>query len=129
MRTKIIESTNPDGLYLKAMVGRFDQEDWQRKPLAGAEHSSADTSLLRQEGWNGDHFIIQDLSNPGLGGIFHMDGLARADLESSTTRFGPLMLPFVEWLYEQGMSQEFPENLPDLVALRRLSPREVMNGT
>ena len=83
MRTRIIEGVNPDGLYLKAMVCRFDQDDWGRKSLVGSEHSGAGISLLRQEGWSGDHFIIQDLSLPGPGGIFHMGGLARADLENS----------------------------------------------
>ena len=80
MRTKIVEGTTPDGLYLKAMVGRFDSDDWGRVALITAEALGIGTSLLRQEGWSDQHFVILDLSGPGNGGIFKMGGLADYDL-------------------------------------------------
>lgn len=72
MRTKIVEGATPDGLYLKAMVCRFDDEDWRRRSIVGHE-SGYDISLLRQEGWTARHFVILDLSTPGPGQIFYME--------------------------------------------------------
>ena len=87
MRTKIVEGASAGGLYLKAMVGRFDEQDWGRQAEVSAVIYREKTSLLVQEGWTEKHFMILDLSNPGGGRIFHMGGLARHDVLHGPTRF------------------------------------------
>ena len=87
MRSKIVEGVNPDGLYLKAMVSYFDRQDWDRRSIVGSKHMHSNISLLKQEGWGREHFIVQDLSLPGPGGIFRMGGNASADLRNSPTTF------------------------------------------
>lgn len=76
MRVKIIEGTNPDGLYLKAAVCAFEPHEWERKSIIGQE-CGAQTSLLRQESWTPRDFWILDLSRPGPGGKFSMGTDAR----------------------------------------------------
>lgn len=71
MKVKIIEGTSPDGLYLKAAVCTFEQQEWERKSIVGQE-CGYDRSLLRQESWTPDDFWILDLSRPGPGGKFTM---------------------------------------------------------
>ena len=71
MRTKLIEGTNPDGLYLKAAVCVFDQTDWERKSLIG-EEAGMHQGLLRQETWTNQDFWILDICRPGVGGKFTM---------------------------------------------------------
>lgn len=71
MKSKIIEGTSPDGLYLKAMVATFEAHEWARPSLVGAE-CGISVSLLAQEGLRDDNFWILDLSKPGPGGIFKM---------------------------------------------------------
>lgn len=73
MKTKIVEGTTPKGLYLKAMVGRFDIDEWTRRSIVADQAEGRVRSLLRQEGWGLRHFFILDLSKLGRGGIFHMD--------------------------------------------------------
>ena len=87
MRTKIIEGVSLGGLYLKAIVGRFDQSDWARRSEVSKDYNGMNLSLLRREGWQTDHFVILDISHPGPGGIFKMGGNARADLQNSPTTF------------------------------------------
>lgn len=71
MKTKIIEGTSPDGLYLKAAVSTFEEHEWARPSIVGREYG-APTSLLRQESWDQNTFQIQDLSRPGPGALFQM---------------------------------------------------------
>ena len=71
MHTKLVEGVNPDGLYLKAMVATFDNEEWRRRSLVGAE-VGVEVSLLRQESWTRHDFWILDISRPGPGGKFTM---------------------------------------------------------
>ena len=86
MKSKIIEGVSMDSLYLKAIVSRFDKADWERRSIVNRQ-IGVEYSLLRQEGWSEDHFLIQDISSPGPGGIFKMGGHAQYDLEKSPTRF------------------------------------------
>ena len=71
MRTKLIEGTNPDRLYLKAAVCVFEQAEWERKSLVG-EESGYNQPLLTQESWTPRDFWILDISRPGVGGKFTM---------------------------------------------------------
>ena len=80
MRTKIVEGRSDD-LYLKALVGRFEPHEWGRTALVTREAMGVDISLLRQEGWGTEHFLILDLSRPGPGGLFKMGGLPSYDLK------------------------------------------------
>ena len=85
MRSKIIEATNGT-LYLKAMVTAFGPEDWARPSLVSRE-DGRERSLLQQEGWRRDHFIIQDLSKPGGGAMFMMGGNPQRDFARAPTIF------------------------------------------
>ena len=86
MKTKLIEGTNPDGLYLKAAICTFDQEEWQRKSLVG-EEVGVSRSLLRQETWTKDDFWILDISRPGVGGKFTM-GRTPQDAQRALEKLG-----------------------------------------
>ena len=85
MRSKIIEATGGI-LYLKAMVTAFEQGDWARPSLIAGEEGKR-RSLLRQEGWRKEHFIIQDLSKPGGGAMFMMGGNPQVDLARAPAVF------------------------------------------
>ena len=88
MRTKIVEGTTNYGLYLKAMVGRFEPEEWARRSVVAEQYRAGfDISLLEQEGWTDSHFVILDLSSPGGGSMFMMGGNGRIDEGRSPTRF------------------------------------------
>ena len=50
MKTKIVEGTSPDGLYLKAAVAVFDQEEWQRPSLIAAQEGYNRSLLRRRAG-------------------------------------------------------------------------------
>ena len=80
MRAKIVEAS--DGiLYLKAIVGVFDQEEWhRRRALPGWEHQP----LLGK--WTAQHFWILDLEL-GSGAVFKMGGLAHWDLDKAPAVF------------------------------------------
>ena len=71
MKSKIIEGTSPDGLYLKAMVAIFEADEWERRSLVGME-CGISVGLLDQEGVRKDNFWILDLSKPCPGGMFKM---------------------------------------------------------
>ena len=88
MRLRIVEGLY-DGLYLKAMLGRFDEDDWSRPALAThyALPDSRSISLLKQEGWTREHFLIMDLSCGCGGALFRFGGKARWDIENAPARF------------------------------------------
>ena len=85
MRTKLIEF-EADGLYGKAMIGRFDHREWDRPSEIGAEAGYL-RSLLQQEGWDTDCFLLLDVSRPGPGAIFQMGGNAKYDLAKKPVTF------------------------------------------
>ena len=87
MKTKLVEGVSPGGLYLKAMVGYFDQEDWARKSQVTEVFDGSDISLLRQEGWGADHFMVLDVSRPGPGRIFKMGGDPKVDVLHGPAEF------------------------------------------
>ena len=75
------------GLYLKAMICRFDDQDWGRLSLVEQRYSGKEISLLRQEGWRHDNIYIIDLSHPGGGAIFLPGGQAQVDVARAPTTF------------------------------------------
>ena len=67
MRSKIVEATD-GGLWLKAMVAVFDDDEWRRRvTLPGVESPG----LLRTLGWTRRHFWLLDLAT-GNGAILQM---------------------------------------------------------
>ena len=123
MKTKLIEGTNPDGLYLKAMICTFEPQEWERKSLLG-EEADSHQPLLKQESWTPRNFCILDISRPGVAGKFTMGKDprdAKWAIEKLDLRPRPLMLPFVEWIFETGFTPNFPMDLPDRVWLRSMS--------
>ena len=71
MIAKLIEGTNPEGLYLKAAVCIFEPHEWERKSIIGLE-VGMHLGLLKQETWTNRDFWILDVSRPGIGGKFTM---------------------------------------------------------
>ena len=88
MRLRTVEGLY-DGLYLKAMIGRFDEEDWDRPAIATmlTVPRAGSISLLRQEGWDRGHFLIMDLSGGCGGALFRFGGNARVDIEKAPAVF------------------------------------------
>ena len=88
MRTKMVEGVSQNGvLYLKAMVCRFDPDDWRYRSRLAQQYNGMNISLLAQEGWTKEHFVILDLSIPGNGHIFKMGGNAAWDCDHSGAAF------------------------------------------
>lgn len=68
MQTKIIEAVQDGAFYGKFLLGRFDKE-WRRDSIVHAEDDQR-ISVLRAEGWTGQHLLVLDLSSSGAGAIF-----------------------------------------------------------
>jgi len=114
VRTKIIEASDRDKWnYGKFMLGRFDHE-WERRaqvidPLDGP-------SLIGSQGWGPDHILVMDLS-VGHAAVFlpRPNSMAHIDVEDTGIYFCPLFRGFMEWLYQQDLSDL--NALPDHVEL------------
>ena len=114
MKQRIIEATNCVGPgtginHGKFMVCKFDSEDWSRPRLVGSS-----TALLTSLGWSEHHIWVLDLQT-GEGGLFLHGGLARADLSKHRIWVCPLFESFLEWLYQQDVTDV--EKLPEMVEL------------
>ncbi len=80
MKTRVIEATR-EGLYLKAIIGKFDHEEWDRKrALPGYGYSR----LLSK--WTDRHFWILDLEL-GTGAMFLMGSSPRYGLAKARADF------------------------------------------
>lgn len=115
MNTKFIEaSQNADAGGIvnwgKFMLGRFDQDEWER----GSEVGDSDRSLLHQCGWVSSHLWVLDLQT-GEGAYLSPGGSAHADLQKHAVWVCPMFEPFLEWLYTQDLSDL--DALPALVNL------------
>jgi hypothetical protein len=111
MKTKIIEATqNKDkGMnWGKFLLGQFDSE-WEY-----VSHMDGRKLLSGMCGWNKDHILVFDLQT-GEGGIFRHGGLAVADLHKHKIWVCPMYEPFLEWLYQQDLTDL--DKLPALVEL------------
>lgn len=89
MRYKFVEALANE-LYLKALIGRFDDADYRRPSIEATRFmreqygASAPVSLLRHEGHQPESaFIILDLSKGSGGAIFVFGGNADADVKSA----------------------------------------------
>jgi hypothetical protein len=103
VETKFIEATNGEQNWGKFMIGRFTPEEW-------ANRSAIDPrfSLIAGRGWSRDHIMVFDLQT-GEGAIFKPGGHAPNDLRKHAIWVCPMFEPFLEWLYQQ--------DLTDLTAL------------
>lgn len=107
MKTKIIEASNGFN-WGKFMVARFDKE------LVRASVFEK-VPLLLACGWDPlQHLLVVDLQT-GEGAIFRHGGFAEADLEKHRVWVCPLFQPFLEWFYQQDISDL--DALPDAVML------------
>lgn len=120
MKTKIIEASDRDKFnWGKFMLGRFDDE-WHRR----GQIDDSRQPLLSRQGWGPDHLLVMDLS-VGHSAIF----LPRAgsnpivDVENTGIYFCPLFHGFMEWLYQQNLSDL--DALPDYV---ELEPVHLLRG-
>lgn len=104
MQTKMIEATNGFN-WGKFMVGRFTEQEWAYRSSIGVGKS-----LLTEVGWTPDVILVCDLQT-GEGAILRPRGLASADLIKHRIWVCPMFEPFLEWLYEQDLT-----NLDDLLA-------------
>ena len=87
MQYKFVEATGSD-LYLKALIGRFDQQDWARKSEIARQFSGMEVSLLRHEGHTPERcFFILDLSKGTGGAILTFGGQADYDINHAPAIF------------------------------------------
>ena len=87
MQYKFVEATG-NHLYLKALIGRFDQQDWARKSEIARQFSGMEVSLLRQEGHTPERsFFILDLSKGTGGAILTFGGQADYDINHAPAVF------------------------------------------
>ena len=96
MQTHFIEVTNNDMNWGKFLLFRFDNE-WQYKS------AFTGISLLREVGWNRDNIVVLDLQT-GEAARFVPGGLVSADMKRHAIWVCPMYQPFLEWLYEQDVS-------------------------
>lgn len=114
MHTKFIEATDATNFnHGKFMVARFTHGEWGRESAVDAEYGHR-TRLLIRCGWTIYHFMVTDLQT-GEGAIFQKGGLAEVDLEKHRIWTCPMFPHFLEWLYQQNLSNF--ENLPSTVNL------------
>lgn len=97
MKTKIVEAIGTLN-WGKFMLGQFDDERRHPSALEGV-------NLLRSQGWGPEHLLVVDLAT-GEGAIFaaRPGGLAAADLDKHQIWVCPLFEPFLEWLYQQDLT-------------------------
>lgn len=100
MKTKFVEATNGPFNWGKFMLGRFTEEEWQRRSAITEDEGGL---MLTGRGWDADHLLIVDLQT-GEGSIFRPGGLARADLTKHRIWVCPLFEPFLVWLYRQDLT-------------------------
>lgn len=111
METKIIEVTNGPLNWGKFMLGKFEETEWER---VSALPEALDQPLIRGRGWGTQHLLVLDLQT-GEGAVFYpsKDGSARSDLNKTKIWTCPMSEPFMEWLYQQDLSdiQELPDHI------------------
>lgn len=126
MQTKIIEAVSTEGNHGKFMVGQMTDE-WTRPSMVDGY------PLLSGRGWGLRHLWVMDLQT-GEGAIFWPGGRAAADLNKHRIWVCPLFEPFLEWFYEQDLSDlntlppgVFLEGVPlQLAGYRRQGPPDFM---
>lgn len=109
MLTKIIEATNEFN-WGKFMIAQFDAQEMSRRSTI----SGSQQSLIREIGKGPGGLWVLDLQT-GEGAFFYPRGLARADLNKHKIWVCPMFEPFLEWLYQQDITDL--SALPDLVQL------------
>ena len=97
----------------KFMVARFDGDDLNYKSRTDTEFP---VSLIRSQGWGSEHMLVVDLTT-GEGAIFAVrpNGFPHADLEKHRIWVCVLFEAFLEWLYQQDVSDM--DALPSVVQL------------
>lgn len=102
MITRFIEATNGPQNWGKFMVGRFTDEEWQRRSVVSNYYQSGWPTLLSAVGWSKPHVLVLDLQT-GEGAIVCPGGSAPADLNKHQIWVCPLFEPFLTWLYKQDL--------------------------
>lgn len=115
METKFVEAIGTLN-WGKFMVGRFTQDEWDRRSEVDGRR------LVAGRGWDRHrHLLVFDLQT-GEGALFwpHANGMARMDLAKHKIWVCPLYEPFLEWLYLQ--DPDDLDVLPDRVELMDAEP-------
>lgn len=110
MKLYPIEVTN-SGNWGKFAVGRFGPPEWAWTSQVDTESKGP---LLSHLGWAVSALWVLDLQT-GEGALFTPPGSARADLNKHRIWVCPMFEPFLEWLYEQDLTDL--SKLPALVEL------------
>lgn len=111
MKTKFVEVTNGPRNHGKFMVAEFDESDWKYRSVVDPAALPLLSSVC---GWGRGMLWVLDLQT-GEGAIFRHGGYAHADLDKHAVWVCPMFEPFLEWLYEQDVSDL--DALPDHVDL------------
>lgn len=102
MKTFFFDSSQGHSNWGKFMLGQFEAEEWFRPTALPAAEGEP---MLFGRGWRPGHLLFVDLQT-GEGAIL-MPGKgcsARADLAKHKVWVCPMAEPFLEWLYEQDLS-------------------------
>lgn len=121
MKTKIIEATNAEGgggiNWGKFMVARMDSEMDYVSEVEGAH-------FMRRR-WGDRHLWVMDLET-GEGAVFAIGGYATVDLEKHRIWVCPMFEPFLNWLYEQDITDL--DALPSMVRFTEAEAPSAMGG-
>lgn len=112
MITKFIEATQgrERGFnWGKFMIGRFTEDEWDHR-----SEVDPGVSLLAAVGTNPQCVWVLDLQTHE-GASFRPGGLVSADLDKHKVWVCPMFEPFLEWLYDQDLTDL--DALPSLVEL------------
>lgn len=111
MIVKFIEVTNGPRNWGKFMLCRYEPSELNIRSTVSTEHS-----LLGATGWDPRMVWVMDIQTRE-GAAFKPGGLVPADLDKHRIWVCPMFQPFLEWLYQQDLTdiQQLPSHidLPD----------------
>ena len=119
METKFIEATHGHemGNWGKFMLARFSAQEWAMPSKVddiSGQFIAGFISLIAGRGWSSTTILALDLQT-GEGTLLNPGGLASADLRKHRIWVCPLFEPFLEWVYQQDLTDL--QALPGEVAL------------
>lgn len=121
METKFVEVTNGFN-WGKFLLGRFDQGERAYRSVIDQPQEPYPIVPWR---WTNDHLLVLDIET-GEGAIFKVGGYAKADLDKHRIWVCPMFEPFLNWLYEQDVTDL--QALPDHVTFTETEAPSAVRG-